>query len=169
MNTPPDQQLGFIDGYVDGYYYEPGEEGALKKRRTRLQAAISEYYQTHSADQEMLVGQMLRRVVEPFKVSAGASSASPGDAQRGGDFDGLVWLHYSEKERIGFVEGFLNALMPPTSRRVNFPKSAGYYAAEISKWYGIDRTDPNGGKISDELLKHKIGQVLWAMRNMGKR
>lgn len=169
MNTPSDQQLGFIDGYVDGYYYEPGEEEALKKGRTRLQAAISDYYQAHSADKKMLVGQVLRRVVEPFDISSSAGSASPGDVQRGVGFNGLVWLHYSEKERMGFVEGFLNALMPPTSQKVNFPKGPEYYVREISSWYGIERSNTGQIKISDEILKHKIGQVLWALRNTGKR
>ena len=169
MHTPPDQQLGFIDGYVDGYYYKPGEEEALKKRRSGLQAAVSEYYRTHRADKEMPVGQVLRKVVDPLEVSSSAVSASPGDAQRGGGFNGLVWLHYSEKERIGFVEGFLNALMPPTSQKVNFPKGPEYYVREISSLYGIDRSNPGRNKISDEILKRKIGQVLWALRNTGKR
>ncbi len=167
MNTPLDQRLGFIDGYVNGYYYGPGEGKALNRRRSGLQAAISAYYQTHRGDMEMLVGQVLRRVTKEVEASSPDISASPIEAKQGGEFDGLVWWHYSEKERIGFVEGFLNALMPQTSRRVSFPKSPEYYADEISSWYGFDRFDNNHGKIPDEMLKHKVGQILWAMRNTG--
>lgn len=168
LNAPPDQQLGFIDGYVDCYYFRPGEEEALKRRRSQLQSAISEYYKVHRADKEMLVGKVLRRVVEAGEASSSAVSASPIKAKQGGGLNGVVWLHYSEKERIGFVEGFLNALMPATSRRVSFPKGPEYYVNEISSWYGMDRFDHNHSKSSDEKLKHRIGQVLWAMRNTGK-
>lgn len=167
MNTPLNQRMGFIDGYVDGYYYGLGEGEELNRRRSGLQAAITAYYQTHSADKEMPVGQVLRRVTKKVEASSPAISASPIEAKQSGEFDGLVWRHYSEKERIGFVEGFLNALMPQTSRKVIFPKSPEYYSDEISSWYGFDRFNNHHGKIPDEMLKHRIGQILWAMRNTG--
>ena len=161
VNTPLDQRLGFIDGFVDCYTYGSRKEEKLQKPRNWYQAAVSAYYEKNGG--EMLVGQALIRVAETLEASSLAGQGSPNEARPNGAFDGTVWLKYSEKERIGFVEGYLNALMPQTSRLTSFPKNPQYYADAISKRYETSRVD------RDDSVKQRIGEILWGMRNRGQQ
>ncbi len=154
-NTPSGQRLGFIDGFVDCYTYALRKEERLQKPRNWYHSAISDYYKNNGGDKEMLVGQVLIRVAETSETSSLAGRESPNEAKPDRVFDGTVWLNYSEKERIGFVEGYLNALMPQTSRSVSFPKNPEYYADSISKRYTTQA----------DSLKQRISEVLWGMRN----
>jgi hypothetical protein len=159
-NTPQDQLLGFIDGYVDGYTANPDKAETLQRPRSWYLASISDYYDQHSEDASMLVGQVLVRVADSAKTPAG------GENRR---IDGFVWQKYSNKERLGFVEGFLNALMPQTSRSVIFPRSSEYYANAITNFYRTGHMDQNFQNARNEILEKRIGEILWNMRNKGQQ
>jgi hypothetical protein len=169
INTPVGQRLGFIDGFVDCYTYGFREGEKLWKPRTWYQAAISAYYEKHSGDDSMRVGQVLIRVAESTDASSLAGGESLNIAKQNGAFDGLVWLNYSQKERIGFVEGYLNAMMPQMSRSVSFPKSPEYYADAITKRYSVSTIDQPRTNIPNDSVKQKIAEVLWGMRNRGQQ
>ena len=169
MNTPVDQRLGFIDGFVDCYTYGFREGKKLWKPRTWYQAAISAYYEKHSGDDSMRVGQVLIRVAESTEAASPAGWESLNIVKQNGAFDGLVWLNYSKKERTGFVEGFLNAMMPQTSRSVSFPNNPEYYADAITKRYSVSTTDQLQANIPNDSLKQRIVEVLWGLRNRGQQ
>jgi hypothetical protein len=152
--TPQDQQLGFIDGYVDCYTYGSSINEKLWRPRSWYQTAISTYYKTHGADESMLVGKVLVRVAET------AESSSPVRPEKNKIFDGIAWLSYSNKERLGFVEGYLNAVMPQGSRSVTFPRGPEYYVDAISKSYGTQNNSASG-----DAKVRRIAEVLWSMRN----
>jgi hypothetical protein len=163
VNIPLDQRLGFIDGFVDCYTYGSRKEEKLQKPRNWYQAAVSAYYEKNGDDREMLVGQVLIRVAETSEAPSPVGQDSPKEARPNGVFDGTVWLKYSEKERIGFVEGNLNALMPQTSRLASFPENPQYYADAISKRYETSRVDQG------DSVKQRIGEILWVLRNRGQQ
>jgi hypothetical protein len=164
MITPLDQRLGFIDGFVDCYTYGCREESKLCAARNELETAVSSYYATHHADESMLVGEVLIRVAK----SEGASSVEGRDSSemdQNTGADGLLWLKYSPKKRLGFVEGCLNALMPQTSRSVFFPKNPGYYSDAVTRFYTAYSTNQSQTDTREDPLTVPISKVLWGLRN----
>jgi hypothetical protein len=164
MNTPLNQRLGFIDGFVDCYTY--GKQST--KPRNWYQAAISSYYEKHSGDESMLVGQVLIRIAESTKDFSLPGRNSANVVKLNGTFDGRVWLIYSQKERMGFIEGCLNALMPRTSRSVIFPKSPEYYTDVVTRFYSVSAASQSQTDASEHPINRRIVDVLWGMRNQGR-
>ncbi len=167
-DTPLDQQFGFIDGFVDSYTYGLREREQLVKPRIWLQKAISEYYERHGEDESMLVGQVLIRVAESPEASSATGEESSSAAQQNKVFDGRVWLNYSNKERLGFVEGCLNALMPQSSRAVSFPRNPQYYVDEITRRFSVSEIDPLSASVPNDVRTRRIADILWEMRNRSK-
>lgn len=158
VNTPLEQRLGFIDGFLDCHNYALQEPEKLTDSRSSYETAVSKYYDEHRGDRSMLAGRVLVRVADNL-----SKGGKPGEV-----YDGRIWLKYSEKERMGFVEGYLNALMPTSSRSVRFPKSPEYYANRITRWYSIASPDTSQSGNLDDPLKQKISKILWGMRNSGQ-
>ena len=167
-NTPLDQRLGFIDGFVDCRTYGCQKEGSLCTIQNELEAAISSFYAKNRSEKSMLVGEVLLRVAKSANTSAIEESTSPKPAQETEAFDGQVWLKYSAKKRLGFVEGYLNALMPQTSRSSAFPKNPEYYSDAITRFYSASSANQSAKGTREEILKQLIGKVLWSMRNQGR-
>jgi hypothetical protein len=164
--TPPDQKSGFIEGFIDCYTYSLHEGDKLQRPSSWYQKAISAYYREYG-ERSMTVGRVLIQVAET--ASPGGSESSD-QARPGSGINREVWLAYSEKKRIGFVEGFLNALMPQDSRAASFPKNPEYYAKAITR----QCSDPIGGQpqtgAQGAFVRQKtIGELLWDMRNRGSR
>jgi hypothetical protein len=147
--TPLDQQLGFIEGFLECYTYGLREGEKLRRPRSWYQTAISSYYREYG-DSSMTVGRVLIQAAEksPFTKSEFSNQAIKREA----------WLTYSEKKRLGFVEGYLNALMPRDSRAAVFRKNPEHYAKAITR----QCSDPTGSQKT-------IAEILWDMRNKGNR
>jgi hypothetical protein len=167
-NTPLDQRLGFVEGFLDCYTYGCRKESRLCAVRDDLEPAITLYYAKHREDESMLVGEVLVRVAKSSGAISIEGSESPKPAQETEAFDGLVWLKYSAKKRLGFVEGYLNALMPQTSRSAIFPKSPEYYSDAVTRFYAVTSTNKSQTGTRDNPVKQPIAEVLWGMRNQGK-
>lgn len=147
--TPLDQKLGFIEGFVECYTYGLREGEKLQRPPSWYQTAISSYYREYG-DGSMTVGRALIQAAEksPFTKSEFSNRAINREA----------WMTYSAKKRLGFVEGYLNALMPQDSRAANFPRNPEHYAKAIT------------GQCSDTTGSQKtIAEILWDMRSKGNR
>jgi len=162
--VPLDQRLGFVDGFVDFYTFGCRKEANLCKERNRLQMAISSYYASHPEDASMTVGIVLAREAKSAGATVFEGWDPPVAAEETGAFDGQVWARYSTKERLGFVEGYLNALMPQSSRTANYPRSSEYYAKAVTRFYSTPITNPSQPDLREYPLKRQIGKVLWEMR-----
>ena len=166
-NTPPDQRLGFIDGFVDYYTYGCRKESKLCSIRNELGPAISLYYKNNRNDETLLVGEVLVQAARTRGAISSDGWKFP-KLDKGGAFDGLIWLRYSPKMRLGYVEGYLNALMPQTSRAVAFPNNPAYYANAITRFYRTaSGNQPQADAVENPLGK-QIAQVLWDLRNQRK-
>jgi hypothetical protein len=167
-NTPLDQRMGFVDGFVDCHTYGCSKDSKLCKIQNDLEPAISSYYAKHYFEKSTLVGEVLIRVAETMGNPSMEGPASPALPQRTGALDGLTWIKYTPKKRLGFVEGYLNALMPQTSRSAIFPKNPQYYTDATTRFYGVSSLGPSQTGTRDDPLKQQIGKVLWSMRNQGR-
>lgn len=151
--TPPDQRLGFIEGFVDCYTYGCSKEVALCSKRKDLEKAVSSYYQKFGGDESKLVGEVL------VEISNSEKKTPVESAVKAEILDGLAWSQYSDKKRMGFVEGFLNALMPEGSRAVRFPGGPEHYSQAVTRFYNAP-PDTAG----ETPLNKRIGDVLWSLR-----
>ena len=167
-NTPLDQKLGFIDGFVDGYTYGCREAKQLCTARNELETAISSYYTKHGEDDSMLVGDVLLRTAGSSGAFANNEETPQKSVQENDAFDGFVWLKYSPKKRLGFVEGYLNALMPQTSRSVFFPKNPEHYSSAVTGFYSVPSAKQSQTGTNEDPLKRPIAKVLWGMKNQRK-
>ena len=113
----------------------------------------------------MKVGAVLIRAAKSAGATVFEGWEPPGAAEETGAFDGLAWAKYSTKERLGFVEGYLNALMPQSSRSSNYPRSSEYYAKAVTRFYSTPVTNPSQPDVREYPVKRQIGRVLWEMRN----
>lgn len=156
--TPADQQLGFVDGYLDHLTADLRRGSGWPKPHSWYQSAISQHYSRLGSDTSELVGQVLSRLTEAKLSSLPANAGRSGEP---GPLDGRAWNTYSEKRRMGFVEGYLNALMPRTSRARVFPRSPEQYANAVTRWYAAYNLD----EATDDRTKKRIGEVLWNLRN----
>ena len=167
IDTPMDQRLGFIDGFVDCRTYGCQKESRLCTVQNELEAAISSYYEKNRGTRSTLVGDVLLRVAESAETSALDESESQTSGPATKAFDGRAWSKYSPKTRLGFVEGYLNALMPRTSRSAAFPKNPEYYAEAVTAFYRAHSTNQSPTGTHEDPLKQQIAKVLWSMRNQG--
>ncbi len=163
--TPQDQKLGFIEGFVAFNSDGCRKELRLCADKNELEPAVSSYYEKQVDEESTLVVEVIRRAAKAAGMLASPESEIATTDQSTGSFDGQAWLKYSAKKRLGFVEGYLNALMPQTSQAVKFPKGPEYYANALTGFYTV----PPAGNAPDDtrqnILDRKIGEVLWSMRN----
>ena len=166
--VPLDQRLGFIDGFVDYYSFGCRKESNLCKERNKFETAISAYYAKHPEDESMKVGGVLIRAAKSAGFTSFDGWEPPDSSAETGAFDGLAWAKYSTKERLGFVEGYLNALMPQSSRSSNYPRSSEYYAKAVTRFYSTPSTNPSQPDVREYPVKRQIGRVLWDMRSKAR-
>jgi hypothetical protein len=163
--VPLEQRLGFIDGFVDFYTFGCRKEGSLCQERNKFADAITSYYANHLEDESMTVGAVLIRVAKASGATSFEGWNPPASEEETGAFDGRAWAKYSTKERLGFVEGYLNALMPQSSRAANYPRSSEYYAKAVTRFYSMPVINASQPDVREYPLNRQIGKILWDMRS----
>lgn len=163
-NTPVDQRLGFVDGFLAYYTSDCRKEESLCKARKEFESAISTHYRQNPGEKSVLAGQVLIQIAKAKGAASFEKWEAPDLTKNAGEFNGHAWLKYSAKERMGFVEGYLNALMPQTSRSAKYPRSPEYYAKAITAFYRDSSSPPGAVDPADR----QISEILWDLRSKGQ-
>ena len=126
--------------------------------------SITAYYRRDSSHLSSSVPDVLGRFADQGKTSSGDGEEYPGPHWY---FDGFYWQQIGdlgmEKDRLGFVEGFLLCHSALSHHKGGtFSKTPAAYTASISGWY---RIDPQSGAADTNRVNVKIADVLFKFRD----
>lgn len=147
-----EEQQGFIVGFLDCYYDTVKRRVTSEAFTEEYQKAVSEFYVAHPNQNSTTVPETMVRLVQTLKSSRKALPGGEVWNESHGYFDGGYWNQSTDKERLGFLEGYIQCYKNYMRRpRVRFSRSVEEYSGLLTKYFG----DP---KVNHE--KEKIAHVL---------
>ena len=159
------EQTGFINGYLDCYFYEYKGSARFSDAAYTYRHALTKYFRAGgSSALRQRAGDVLLEFHDPKGYKVIDKYAQPINAPHGGD-DGLYWmqLSLSKDEQLGFVEGYLACHAQLNhSNGGTFSKPPSEYVALINRWY---RFDPATGDVDANRQSAAIADVLFRFRD----
>jgi hypothetical protein len=129
----------FIAGYASYYTWKLRGSGRFSATAETYRVTLEARLKAKPADLTVLMSTMLDEE---------AARTSSGTGWRG-NFGGHYWGELGESGRIGFLQGALECQRRDEKSTSKFSRPHVWYAAEISRGYGMTAADPLG---SDEAL-----------------
>ena len=133
--TGRDRHLGWLAGYIV-CTSEPAKKAFTGFSEYTLEPKVTDFYSSRPNAINLKVSAVVLKLIR-------ARAVTPQN-QAGGEhagFDGEYWRQVP-RERVGIVEGFLACHQEFEIEKGSFSKPASRYAAQISRWYGVDPNDP---------------------------
>ena len=155
-----EHRLGFLAGFTDCALAEGHDSRFKSQSWYTLEPFLTSYFAGIPLKQSTSVESVLTTTQLPQKPS----SPSNGDNHTGkhGIFDGEYWRQSSSDHRLGFIEGYIRSLKHYEIKAGSFPRSAKWYQAQISTWYGTKDDDP--GEIIESRVDTPIAVVLLRLK-----
>jgi hypothetical protein len=155
-----DEQTGFLAGYIDCAVYDQGRKQLAAASWDALAPQITKFYAAHADKAAEPVASLLTQFGSRQPAAATGGETYP---EKHGIFDGEYWRQATPEHRLGYVSGYLECRDKAADDRMEFSHDAGWYAGEISKWYGVQPDDP--GAIAEARAGRKIADVLGLLKS----
>jgi hypothetical protein len=157
-----DQQTDFLEGYLACHSgLTTNDEMQFKESNRAYYRRLTAYFQAHRESLNEPVELILWKVASPpLARPAKEPPGGEGAGEKWGVLDGEYWHLDSDLGRLGFVQGFLECYTRRTKQEQGtFSKPSAWYAAAITKWYGINPENPSA--IDPDRENTKIPEVLF--------
>lgn len=147
-----DEQYGFIVGFIDCY-----QDTLRRKIRSRAttqeyQRALDQFYAKHTDKNSVPVTDLMVTLVQTLKTSTHYLPGGEVWTEPHGFLDDQYWRESTDKERIGFLEGYIHCYQKYMRRpQVRFSRTAEEYSELLSKYFDDPAVDHTDEKIADVL------------------
>jgi hypothetical protein len=147
-----DEQRGFIIGYIDCYYDTVRRRVRSKAITEEYQKALSEFYAAHPDKSSSTVPEVMAKLVQTLKTTVQRQPGGEVWNERHGYLDGQWWRESTERERIGFLEGYTSCYQQYVkTQRVRFSLTAEEYSERLTKYCEDPSVDHTNEKIAKVL------------------
>ena len=154
-----DEQRGFIIGYIDCYYDTVRRRVRSKAITEEYQKALSQFYAAHPDQSSTTVPELMAKLVQTLKTSVQRQPGGEVWNDRHGYLDGQWWRESTDKERIGFLEGYTSCYQQyAKSSRVRFSRTAEEYSELITRYFEDPSVDHTAEKIAHVLHRLATGK-----------
>ncbi len=162
QSAPPDEQRGYLAGYIDCAVWDGGLSRLGKLSWFALAPKVSARYAKRADTSTLLVSTVLKELVnaEPISSAGGGGEEYPG---KHGFFDGEYWRQSQPEHRLGFIEGYVDCWRTEGIGGAQFSKPSGKYVDQLSDWFGINAGDP--GVVRADRANTKIADALRSLRD----
>ncbi len=140
--------------------HEAGQKQLAGALWNTLEPRIAKYYDPHMSELQTPVVSVLVKLGLQGRPQSSGGENYP---EKHGIFDGEYWRQSIPNHRLGFVEGYLACQRSDGKPAATFSRMAAWYAAQISRWYGVKADDPS--EINEKRSGKKIGNVLYLLRD----
>lgn len=151
------ERLGYMEGDNDCSVFELQGREVGWDDFTTYQAFVTNYYAADASRRGKPVFDVLR--LADMQGNAKTDRADLPDEPHG-DYDGLFWRESFDRERLGFIEGYLQCYAhKPDPHRAAFSQSYQAYVTMLDTWYHLTDmerdVDPKieNAKVADVLFK----------------
>src|SRR5687768_9067542 len=103
----PDEQQGFIVGFSDCYYDTLRRKIRSKATTGEFQEALNQFYARQGDQISTTVPEFLERLFRTLRSNVQRQAGGEVWNERHGYLDGGYWNQSSDKERLGFLEGYI--------------------------------------------------------------
>jgi hypothetical protein len=164
-----DEQQGFIIGFSDCYGDTLRRKVTSDATNVEFLKAMNDFYTTHTDQNPTEVPELVIRLSRTLKSSVHHLPGAEVWNEPHGYLDGQYWNESTEKERLGFLEGYIKCYQDYARRpRVRFSCTAAEYSGLLTRYFenpsaSADHTDE---KIAHVL--HRFGESLSPARNQKK-
>lgn len=139
LSLEDEQRTEFIAGYASYYTWKLRGPGKYSTSAETMRVTIEARLKATPAD-------LARPIADLLDDEARRTTSGVGWR---GNFGGHYWGELGDRGRIGFLQGVLECQRRDAKSTAKFSRADAWYAAEISKGYGMTAADPLG---SDEAL-----------------
>jgi hypothetical protein len=149
-----EEQIGFVSGYYDCYQYDLRKGVKSDASYEEWQNAANEYYAQAASHLDSPVPLVLRRLFRTLKTKSPRPKGGEHWREPHGFFDGLWWIGGTEKERIGFVEGYVWCRSKEDKKnRLKFSGTAEKYAGLLNQYFDDSRNEER--KVAHALYRFR--------------
>lgn len=152
------ERTGFLAGYLDCDISDAGDTQMRYVAWNVVEPKITEYYENRPSERNAPVALVLGKLAPPGLHAGTGGEAYP---EKHGIFDGEYWRQSMPQHRLGFIEGYLECQRSAGKPVGRFSRSADWYVARISQWYGLKADDSADWNRTPE----KIANVLQLLRD----
>jgi hypothetical protein len=156
-NLGQEQQLVYLEGFALCSIHDAGDSRLTHGGFHALVPKISAYYAGAPSRKRSLVSKILLDLGpgEPFLLEpSGAEHYS----EKYGFYDGLFWQQAGLEVRLGIVTGYLDCWRQFRPTGATYSREAGWYVEQISKWYGLDRSE--SGTARPDRISKKVPRAI---------
>ncbi|MGH9682449.1 MAG: hypothetical protein ACRD4S_02410 [Candidatus Acidiferrales bacterium] len=150
------ERLGYMEGDNDCSVFEFQGPEVGWDDFTTYQAFVTSYYAEDASHRGKSAFDVLRLADKQIGATTNRADLP---TEPHGDYDGLFWRESFDRERLGFIEGYLQCYAhKPAPRRSTFSRSYQAYVTMLNAWYRLNDVERD---VDLKIENAKIADVLF--------